>query len=298
MKLLDPKLDVVFKLLFAHANNRDILISLLTAVLEPIAPIEFVEVLNPEIPKDLPADKGALLDIHVRLSNGRHVDVEMQSELHPSFTQRVLYYWARLHSSQLSIGDCYEKLCPTVSILFLNQSLLPTRRFHSTFRVSEVHDHYDLSDALELHFVELPKLEAGPGIAPLQRWMRFLLVHDEKELEELAMSDPDIQRAREALTALSRDPEAQELARQREMAQINLKLIRQFEREEGEATGRAEGETKGRAESLRLAVETACDLLGIEIDVARRESLDGLDVDGLTALLNDLRRDRRWPSGI
>ena len=44
---------------------------------------------------------------------------------------------------------------------------------------------------------------------------------------------------------------------------------------------------------LRLAVETACELLGIEIDVAR-ESLDGLDVERLTALLNELRIERRW----
>jgi hypothetical protein len=109
------------------------------------------------------------------------------------------------------------------------------------------------------------------------------------------MSDPDIQRAREALTALSRDPEAQELARQREMAQINLKLIRQFEREEGEAIGEARGRAEGRAESMRLAVETACELLGVEIDAARREALERLDVDGLTALLSELRRERRWP---
>ena len=73
---------------------------------------------------------------------------------------------------------------------------------------------------------------------------------DEEELEELAMSDPNIRRATEALAALSRDPEAQELARQREMAQINLKIIKQFEREGGEAKGRAEGEAKGRAEGL------------------------------------------------
>jgi HEAT repeat protein len=108
---------------------------------------------------------------------------------------------------------------------------------------------------------------------------------------ELAMSDPDIRRAKEALTALSLDPEAQELARQREMAQINLKLIRQFEREEGEVIG----EARGRAESLRLAVETACELLGVEIDTARRESLEALDVAGLTALLQGHRCERHWP---
>jgi predicted transposase/invertase (TIGR01784 family) len=219
----------------------------------------------------------------------------MQSELHPSFAQRILYYWARLHASQLSIGNCYEKLCPTVSIVFLNQSLLPTERIQSTFRISEVHDHYDLTDDLELHFIELPNLAAGQAQSPLERWMRFLLVRDEKELEELAMNDPDIHRAREALTALSRDPEAQELARQREMAQINLKLIRQFEREEGEAKGRVEGRVEGRRETLQLAIETAGELLGIEIDSARRQKLTELGIDELSTLLSQLRSERRWP---
>ena len=97
MKLLDPKLDVVFKLLFAHVNNRDILIALLTAVLRPVASIDTVDVLNPEIPKDLPADKGAVLDIHVRLADGRHIDVEMQSELRPGLT--------RLPQSKGSMGE-------------------------------------------------------------------------------------------------------------------------------------------------------------------------------------------------
>ena len=63
--------------------------------LQPTAAIESVVVLNPEIPKDLPADRGAVLDIHAHLADGRHIDVEMQSELHLGLTQRFLYYWAR-----------------------------------------------------------------------------------------------------------------------------------------------------------------------------------------------------------
>ena len=108
--LLDPKLDVVFKLLFAHVNNRDILTALLTAMLKPAIQIDSVQVLNPEVPKDLPGDKGAVLDIHLRLADGRHIDVEMQSELRPGMTQRFLYYWARLHASQLTM-ESIMKIC-------------------------------------------------------------------------------------------------------------------------------------------------------------------------------------------
>jgi hypothetical protein len=76
----------------------------------------------------------------------------------------------------------------------------------------------------------------------LLEWMRFLLARNEEELEEVAMSDPNIRRAAEALKSLSQDPAAQELARQRELAQINLKIMRQFEFEAGEAKGLVKGQ--------------------------------------------------------
>ena len=46
-RTLDPKLDVVFKILFASPEAKGSLISLLTAVLRPASPIKDVEVLNP-----------------------------------------------------------------------------------------------------------------------------------------------------------------------------------------------------------------------------------------------------------
>jgi len=151
MQLLDPKIDVVFKLLFAHPSHRDILISLLTAVLQPKVPITEATVLNPEVPKDLPSDKGAVLDVYVQLADGRHIDVEMQASVHPGLVPRVLYYWARLYGAQLGPGEVHSRLSPCVGILFLNARLLPAARFHGTFRVLEVHDHFELTDALELH---------------------------------------------------------------------------------------------------------------------------------------------------
>ena len=67
MKLLDPKNDAVFKMLFAKKGNEDILISLITAIINPESPISSVKILNPEIPKNHIDDKGTLLDILVQL---------------------------------------------------------------------------------------------------------------------------------------------------------------------------------------------------------------------------------------
>ena len=69
--LLDPTLDVVFALLFSSAANRDLLVSLLTAVLQPQVPIRDVTVLNPNLPKQLVSERGAVLDVLVHLEDGR-----------------------------------------------------------------------------------------------------------------------------------------------------------------------------------------------------------------------------------
>jgi len=224
-------------------------------------------------------------------ADGRHVDVEMQAALHPGLIQRILYYWARLYGSQLCPGDGYGQLCPCISIVFVNSRLLPTPRFHGTFRVLEVHDHFELTDALELHFVELPKLVPRDADPRLARWVRFLLAESCEELEELAMNDADMQRAKDALDQLSDDPTVRELARQRELSRANLAIIRSFERQEG----RAEGLADGLAVGLRLAIESLCDALEIEMTGHHRQLLAQLGNDGLQDLLDGIRRERRWP---
>src|SRR5690606_1860594 len=112
VQLLDPTLDVVFKLLFAHERNKNLLISLLSAVLNPPEPISEVEVLNPEVEKETIRDKGIVLDVLVRLRDGRLFNVEMQSRPEPGFRQRGLFYWSRLYQSQVQRGGGYHELAP------------------------------------------------------------------------------------------------------------------------------------------------------------------------------------------
>jgi len=55
----------------------------------------------------------------------------------------------------------------------------------------------ELTDALELHVIELPKLGRQTDEPQLARWVRFFLAQSEAELQELAMSDVDMQRAKD-----------------------------------------------------------------------------------------------------
>jgi predicted transposase/invertase (TIGR01784 family) len=216
-KTLDPKNDVVFKILFAAPAHRPVLIALLTAVLKPTSPIRAASVLNPEIPKVLPGDRSVVLDIRVQLDDGRLVDVEMQVRVRKGASERFLYYWAKVYGNQLEPADPFTSLKPCVSVLFLGEPLLPGTRFHSTFRVRETHDHQDLTDRLELHIIELSKLVYADPDDVLTAWGRFFAAQSDEELEVLAMTVPELKPAKVALDEISSDEKARQAALDREL---------------------------------------------------------------------------------
>jgi len=286
-KPLDPKLDVVFKILFADPRCRHALVALLTEVLRPAEPIADVTVLNPELPKDFADDKGIVLDVLVRLADGRRVGVEMQTESDPALRQRFLYYAARVYASQLGRGARYADLKPCVSVFILAFRELQSPRFHSKFQVLEVTDHEPFSQHLELHVLELPKVpelsEVLDEHVGLVRWGRFLGAVTDEEREELAMQDPAIREAKDTLDLLSADPAVQDLVQRRKLAQdlhqIDLRAAK----------------AEARAETLRKTVGGLCEVLGIELDDHKRQALDAMSDTELDALFDTLTRERRWP---
>jgi predicted transposase/invertase (TIGR01784 family) len=269
MVRLDPKLDVVFKILFADPSNKDLLLSLLTAVLRPQRPIVDAEVLNPEVPRELAADKGIVLDLRVSLADGRHVDVEMQSDPRPGLRKRAMYYWARMYGSRLFRGMEYTQLEPCISIFFLGYRELSARRFHSIFRVLEVHDQEPFSNQLEIHVVELPKLpeignEDRAVEGPLVGWSTFLLAPSEEALQALTKTNPIFEKAMNALESLSAKPDVQAIARERELALLTYKLELAEAIAEGESRGEARGEARGLAEGRAQSLITILVARGLD----------------------------------
>jgi predicted transposase/invertase (TIGR01784 family) len=249
-KTLDPKLDIVFWMLFGAEQNRELLISLLNAVLSPAVPIEAVEVLSAQPERLTVADKNISLDVRLRLQGGEQVDVEMQSQRRPALRERALYYWARLYAGQLQRGDPYTALRRCVVVLITNFAELASRRFHSIFQVHERHGRELLTGHLELHLLELPKLPSAldrNDEPTLALWGKFLSAVADEELETLAMEHPVLKQAKAALDRLSADDIARIQAEQREMALLTFEAGMAAAREEAEQKGRQEGRQEGRA---------------------------------------------------
>jgi predicted transposase/invertase (TIGR01784 family) len=295
---LDPKLDVVFKLLFAAERNRDILRSFLTAVLRPPAPIDVLKINNPNVPGSDQLKRQVILDVHVVLRDGQHIDVEMQARRHGGPRPRWLFNWGAVFTDQLDSGHEFAQLKPVVCIIIMDFLEFQAPRFHSIFRVLEVHTHEEFSQHLEIHTLELPKLRQVTPDADDQAvlvWGRFFAADSDEELEQLAMSHPDIAPATTALATLSQDPTARELARQRRLAELDYLSGIHEARAEGKAEGRVEGRVEGKAEGLRDAIRQLCHLLEIELDVDRQQRLARCSVEQLLELQEALFKERSWP---
>ena len=237
--------------MLTRPGSESILLSLLNAVLRPEQAIVSVTILNPELDKAAIANRGVVLDLRLRLQDGSQINVEMQTGMRPGLRKRILYHWARLYSSQLVRGDQFNALAKCVSVFLLGYNELQSNRYHSTFRVTEAHGHEPLTDQLELHLVQLCRLPdpQSPEAAQerlLVDWGRFFMAKDDKEREDIAMSDPELGKAKQVLDELSADPVAQRLAADREEGF----LLYHFELHEARRLGVAEGREEGQRKLL------------------------------------------------
>ncbi|MBI4860556.1 MAG: Rpn family recombination-promoting nuclease/putative transposase [Candidatus Riflebacteria bacterium] len=96
----------------------------------------------------------------------------------PAYIQRALYYLARLFGGQLETGAEYELLAKTIGISLVDFDLFPDLEdLHSTYRFYDPVHRRELSDMLEIHFIELVKFkEDKPQTlrSPFEKWLHIL----------------------------------------------------------------------------------------------------------------------------
>ncbi|TKH05549.1 Rpn family recombination-promoting nuclease/putative transposase, partial [Bacillus wiedmannii] len=117
--------------------------------------------------------------------------------------KRSLYYWSKLYTSQMQEGMPYRSLRKTITINLLDFILFPQDdSFHTIGQLWNPKKQQILSDDIEIHFVEIPKLvkqwreeKVNPWENAFVRWMLLLPAHEDEyltqTLEEIAMNqDP------------------------------------------------------------------------------------------------------------
>ncbi len=309
--LLSPTMDFIFKRIFGSEDNREVLTDFLNGVFEDSGQprVTHVELLNPFLDKDQGDDKLGIVDVRARTETGTLLNIEIQVAPDPDFDRRSLYYWAKLYTEQIIEGQPYSELHPTITINILDFVMRPESSVHTVFELRERLSGKNFSDALSLHFLELPKFRRQPSTidSRLTQWLLFLTLHTHDQLEGLAMHDPLVKKAVTNLEWLSQDRETRELyeARQKvlrdELSRIEGALRkgreegrelgreegRELGREEGRELGREEGRELGREEGVRIhALTTAQKMLAAGIPIAQICELVGLTPAEMTHLLD------------
>ncbi|TBV06909.1 Rpn family recombination-promoting nuclease/putative transposase [Stutzerimonas kirkiae] len=256
LPLLDPRLDVIFKRLFAEAP--DLLADLINAVRSDEPPIVELQVLNPQIAPEELTGKFIVLDILARDQTGQLFNIEMQTRNHAGWPSRSLYYLARNLGRQLQAGDGYQRMQPVIGIHLMDFDLFEEEQACWAFELRDrQRPQVRLDRSLQLHLIELPKADRlhSQGGSALADWILYLKHWQQEDVLMQSIESPAIKKARERLQTLSDDDEARRLAFVRERA-LHDEVTEKAEAEArgrlaGKAEGKIEGKIEGRADTLR-----------------------------------------------
>ena len=238
--------DAVFKAIFAKYPK--ITLALINAFLEfqgteQLVDIEFID---REIDSDEYDGKESRLDILGITASGVKVNIEMQVNSLAAMGERSLFYWARNYAD-LKRGEEYDQLKRTIAINILGFNLFNEKNYpdmHSCFGIYDIKTQCQLTDKLEIHFLELPKFKSKSvkDMNRMEKWAAYFSpATSDEELEEIAAGEEAIKEAMEVEDVFTKDEVARRSYEKAEKFRRDQAAQLSYARQEGRAEGRAEG---------------------------------------------------------
>ena len=270
IKLLNPKIDYVFKRIFGHIGNENITKNFLSCILqENITDITLDS--NPILEKDLLDDKVGILDIKAKINNVTNVDIEMQIIDRKNIEKRILFYLSKMYSKSIKSGKDYNSLEKCIAILITDFEINVTKQipqYITKWNIrEEKYQQIILTDVMEIVIIELKKFKEykeKTNLKTLNSWIEFIECP-----EVIDMSNKEIQKAKIVLEEISQDEHEQYLAELREKYIMDQKAI----------------EDAGYDKGLKAGVEIiAKKMLAKKIDINTISEITGLTVEELKKL--------------
>ena len=277
--------DYAFKKLFGTEENKDIMIEFLSLVtLLSKDDFDDVRIENSEQIPRFYNDKTGRLDIKIRLHDGRKIDVEMQNTYFDYYPKRSIFYCSKLIHEHFMSGFQYAQLKKCIAINVLNSSFKLSEKIHSIYQIRETEEQTLLDELLEIHFLDLTKLQKD-NLTSLEKWLMFIKTDSKEERSMLAQGNPVMAKANKVMDIFYLDEqERKRYEAAWEYESDRLSMINESERK-GLERGRAEGEARGKAEGSRQAkLETAKNLLQFGLSVQKIAQATGLTKEGVEAL--------------
>ena len=218
--------------------------------------------LDSSLPAENSEGKRVFLDLRVKLSTGEDINVEVQTTYKKHFLNRILYYWAKLHSQSLKKGEGYDKITPTYSLIFTEKSFLDKRvkDFMSSFSIRRDEEPYILFNKdLRIVIVELSKLDkARSDLFDFKEfWCYFLKKSGEltKEDRKCLSRHEELEEAMKHFDKLSQEEKLQQIALDQHMTEVIHDLDRSGWIEEGMQKGIQKGIEQGREQGIQEGME-------------------------------------------
>ena len=240
--ILSPKLDVVFQILFGEVGSEEITKDLLSTILdEEINEIDLNQ--NIVLRRENPKDKMGIVDVLAKINNNEYCNIEMQILDNRDTIKRILYYWAKKYSKELQKGKPYLDLKRTICVLIADFEIdiLKDLEFHTQWKIIEEKNRKTvLTDDLELHIIELPKMrknKANGKDKKLLEWLSFLNNPESKEVTNYMKNNESMKKAKEKLNTMSEDERIRRLAELREKAILDELEVKVYNYKKGKNDG-------------------------------------------------------------
>ena len=218
--------------------------------------------LDSSLPAESREGKRVFLDLRVKLSTGEDINVEVQTTYKKHFLNRILYYWAKLHSQSLKKGEGYDKITPTYSLIFTEKSFLDKRvkDFMSSFSIRRDEEPYILFNKdLRIVIVELSKLDkARSDLFDFKEfWCYFLKKSGKltKEDRKHLSRHEELEEAMKHFDKLSQEEKLQQIALDQHMTEVIHDLDRSGWIEEGIQKGRKQGMQEGIEKGMQKGMQ-------------------------------------------
>ncbi|AIW89005.1 hypothetical protein JO41_03625 [Treponema sp. OMZ 838] len=191
--------DYAFKKLFGTEENKDIMIEFLSLVtLLSKDDFDDVRIENSEQIPRFYNDKTGRLDIKIRLRDGRKIDVEMQNTYFDYYPKRSIFYCSKLIHEHFMSGFQYAQLKKCIAINVLNSPFKLSEKIYSIYQIRETEEQTLLDELLEIHFLDLTKLQKE-SLTSLEKWLMFIKTDSKEERSMLAQGNPVMAKANKVM---------------------------------------------------------------------------------------------------
>ena len=264
IKLLKPKIDVVFQSLFSKQNEK-ITKAFAEAILEEkVKKIKINE--DKEIFREKPEDKLGILDLELDINDTEKVDVEIQLVDKSNIQERLLFYFSKLFYNEVKKGDDYKKAKRVVMVAILDYDLDLTKeikRMETKWKLREESEKdLVLTEKIEIDIIELSKVRAEYEKNKKNKkaqWALFINDPNTREVEEIMKENEDIEEAIVTVHKMTEDEKMRRLADLREKAIMDEKAIRRKGYEDGHDAGYEDGMAKGMAKGIAKGIKKGMD---------------------------------------